>query len=68
MTAPNWNSADYARSSHGQFAWALDTLARQAPPLDSHILNIGRGDGKSRRSSLGGCRQVALSASTSRRI
>jgi trans-aconitate methyltransferase len=41
-----WNAADYAKHSLGQFAWALSIIDRLALKGDERVLDIGCGDGK----------------------
>jgi trans-aconitate 2-methyltransferase len=42
----NWNAADYARNSQGQFAWALKRLEHLRLADDAVVLDVGCGDGK----------------------
>src|SRR5437868_3943036 len=46
MKTTDWDAKDYARHSHGQFAWALSVLDRVALSDDAAVLDIGCGDGK----------------------
>ena len=41
-----WNPADYARNSRGQFGWAWSVLERLGLRGDEHVLDVGCGDGK----------------------
>lgn len=45
-SAYTWNAADYARHSAGQFAWALEIIAKLHLRGDERVLDIGCGDGK----------------------
>jgi trans-aconitate 2-methyltransferase len=46
MTSMNWNASDYAKNSHGQFAWALVLVERLSLEQSAVVLDIGCGDGK----------------------
>ncbi len=42
----NWNADDYAKSSRGQFGWALSIIDRLKLGGNEAVLDVGCGDGK----------------------
>jgi trans-aconitate methyltransferase len=46
MSAVQWDAADYAKHSRGQFGWAMSVIDRLHPAPDARVLDIGCGDGK----------------------
>lgn len=41
-----WDSAEYAKHSEAQFAWARETIAKMNLKGDEHLIDLGCGDGK----------------------